>query len=64
MFREIVQGERPEWCEFVDRWGAYGYKDKHGQIVFSGDACFCFPWYETAELLAERIEMHSEPKAA
>jgi hypothetical protein len=64
LFREIVQGERPEWCEFVDRWGAYGYKDEHGQIVFSGDACFCFPWYETAELLAERIEVHSEPKAA
>jgi hypothetical protein len=64
LFREIVEGERPEWCEFVDRWGAYGYKDAQGQTVFSGDACFCFPWYETAELLVERIEMHSEQKAA
>lgn len=64
LFRQIVEGERPEWSEFVDRWGAYGYKDEHGQIVFSGDACFCFPWYETAELLIERIEMHSEQEAA
>ena len=64
LFREIVEGERPQWSEFVDRWGAYGYKDEHGQIVFSGDACFSFPWYETAELLSERVEMHSEPEAA
>ena len=64
LFREIVEGQRPEWREFVDRWGAYGYKDEQGQIVFSGDACFCFPWFETAELLIERIQMHSEQKAA
>ena len=59
LFREIVEGERPEWSEFVDRWGANGYKDEQGRIVFSGDACFCFPWYETAELLIGRIEMQS-----
>lgn len=58
LFREIVEDERPEWREVVDRWGAYGYKDEKGQIVFSGDACFCFPWYETAELLIERITTH------
>jgi len=63
LFREIVADERPEWSEFVDRWGAYGYKDEQGRIVFSGDACFCFPWYETAELLIERVEMHSREDA-
>ena len=64
LFRVVVEGERPEWSEFVDRWGAYGYKDEHGEIGFSGDACSCFPWYETAELLIERVEMHSEQEAA
>jgi len=55
LFREIVIGQRPEWVEFVDKWGAYGFKDEQGNVVFSGDDMYRFPWYETAGSLIERI---------
>jgi len=57
-FREIVFDHAPGWTEFVDRWGAYGFKDERGQVVFSGDSSFQFPWYETEALLVERIQEH------
>jgi hypothetical protein len=58
LFRASVAEEQPGWTEFVDRWGAYGYKDESGQVVFSGDSGFQFPWYETEALLRERCQDH------
>lgn len=57
--REIVENERPDWKRFVDRYGAYGYKDEAGQVVLSGDSNGELPWFETQALLLERINLHS-----
>jgi hypothetical protein len=58
LFREIIEEEASDWTEFFDRWGAYAWRDANGTPVFSGDAGFCMPWYETAALLRERIADH------
>lgn len=56
LFKQIIEEEKPEWEPIIDRWGAKGFKNSSGRIVFAGeDSGFC-PWYETAELLLERIK--------
>jgi len=54
LFKSIVQEARPHWEAFFDRWGAQGFRNEDG-IVFSGDDMGFFPWFQTAELLLERI---------
>ena len=58
LFQEIVENEQPSWTCFFDRWGARAYKDENGQLVFSGDSSWCLPWFETEQLLRERIQEH------
>src|SRR5580700_5759713 len=40
LFQEVVLDEKPGWQKYVDRWGAYGFKDSHGRHVFAGDGSF------------------------
>jgi hypothetical protein len=57
-FINVVLTEQPDWTTFYDRYGAKGFKDTSGKVVFTGDSSGEFPWYETAELLIDRIEQH------
>lgn len=54
LFEQVVYENRPSWSPFIDKWGAKGFKDQ-GEVVFSGDDSGFYPWYETAELLIERL---------
>jgi len=55
LFRHIVWGENPKWEWAYDEQGCRFYKDESGQKWFSGDNSDCFAWYETAELIKERM---------
>ena len=59
LFEAIVEEHGPNTLEKgFDYWGARGYKLPHQtskQFELSGDACGFYPWYETAELLVERL---------
>ena len=37
-----------------------GYQDEDGHNVFYGDSSDCLPWYETAELLVERLRQYED----
>jgi hypothetical protein len=56
LFRDIVGEHKPDWEEFRDKYSALGYKDENGAVVFAGDDCGYFPWYETAEVLIHRVQ--------
>ena len=58
LFLAIVQSDYPDWKSFFDKYGAKGIKDGQGREVFTGDSGFEFPWYETAELLVNRLDEH------
>ena len=59
LFWEIIAGECGDsWTWEWDRWGAKRVKDEQGNHVFSGDESWCFPWYDTAEALVNRINDH------
>ena len=58
LFLAIVLEVHPCWDTFHDRYGAKGIKDDHGRVVFSGDSGWEYPWYETAELLIDRMHKH------
>jgi hypothetical protein len=58
LFGEIVEQERPELEFGYDYWGAKGYKLPHQSskdFEISGEACGHLPYFETAELLVERL---------
>lgn len=57
---EIVTDLRPDWTWRFDKWGAKTWYDRSNQMVMSGDGDCDFPWFETAELLKERVEEHQE----
>lgn len=59
---EIVEDLRPNWTWKHDKWGAKTWYDNRSQMVFSGDGNGDFAWFETAELLTDRVEEHEEPK--
>ena len=59
LFQQIVAENSPTELEFAyDRWGAKGYKiaGQH-HFEFAGDSGGQFPWYETAQLLIERLAL-------
>ena len=58
LFKDVVLSLKPNWTPFVDRWGAKGFKDETGAVVFSGDDTGFYPWYETAALIAVRVSEH------
>lgn len=60
LFKKIVEEHKPDWTFFYDTDGSKGYKDGNGKYVFAGDKPACFPMYETAELLIERLNEHDE----
>ncbi len=60
LFDLIVEEEAPGFERFVDRWGAYAWRDANRTLVFAGDSQMQYPWYETAQLLRERIAQHAQ----
>lgn len=54
LFSAIVKEANPTWVTVIDRYGAKGFRNEEG-IVFTGDDSGFYPWYETAELILERI---------
>ena len=55
LFAMIVQEYHPDWSLDYDTYGARCVVNENGMTVFSGDDCGSYPWYETAQLLIERI---------
>lgn len=59
LFEALVEEHGPANLEKGrDYWGALGYRLPHQtskQFELSGDACGFYPWYETAEVLIERL---------
>lgn len=60
LFWSLVESQRPNWTWEFDRYGAKAVLDEQGREVFSGDSSWCFPWYETAELVIQRLAVHEE----
>lgn len=55
LFEYIVDAWAPHWTKYRDQYGALGFKNSLGQVVFTGDDNNQYPWYETEKLLGLRI---------
>jgi len=56
LFETFVVQNKPKWKKFRDKYGAWGFRNENGEVVFTGDGQGEFPWYETIELLLKRLE--------
>lgn len=48
------------WKPFIDFYGAKGFKDEAGEVVFSGDECGMYPYFNSHKALMERLALHDE----
>ncbi len=59
LFHEIMEDNMDGVKKSHDRWGAVQYHDRNDQFIFAGDACSAYPWFDTWELLEERLHEHA-----
>jgi hypothetical protein len=55
LFEELVLDRMPQLRPDVDTYGAKCFVYE-GQCYLAGDDCGCYPYYESAELLKERLD--------
>lgn len=63
LFEQLILDEREDWIPFIDRYGAKGFKDGAGEVVFSGDECGMYPYYTSHKSILERLELQDELNA-
>ena len=55
LFESIVLDEEPNFHEFIDKYGAKGFKDENENVVFSGDDSGWYPFYENSREIRKRL---------
>jgi len=60
LFEQFVLDKREDWKPFIDYYGAKGFKDALGEIVFSGDDCGMYPYFKSHKALLDRLALHDD----